>query len=198
MGWTERDLRTIGFFANRRRRSPFGVAGRKFTIAGVELIASVSGCIAEWPDDWIDHWLHNELWLYDSLDILESILPSTERERFIRYSVAALPVQFRNGEPVAFPVERVRPAATPAGFVRLGFDTCSRTAGTKFECSPAICGAPGAAAKLGANRYGLFDSLAGAIDVARTRRDGTDEPGPYAVLEIRAECDPLAPDSSRT
>jgi hypothetical protein len=33
--------------------------------AGVLEVCSVSECVSPGPDDWISHWAHNDLWLYN-------------------------------------------------------------------------------------------------------------------------------------
>src|ERR1017187_4307742 len=48
----------------------------------VKEIWSVSTCLSDGPPNWIDRWQHNDLWLYDTAALAESLVPPTERGRY--------------------------------------------------------------------------------------------------------------------
>jgi hypothetical protein len=157
------------------------------------LVCGPSNCFAQEPENWIDHWRHNDLFVFDNLERVANVLPSNGADSFLRLGLRTLPVQFgtiREGWQLGWDVEKVTPAPIPAGFVRLGYDVCCRSAQSALECSPIVCN--GYADELHANRYCLLDTLAQAIAAAeRFAAEGVAEPGPYVVLEIWAERDPL-------
>ena len=41
---------------------------------GVLDICSVSECISPGPENWINHWRHNDMWMYDTEEIARSIV----------------------------------------------------------------------------------------------------------------------------
>ncbi len=179
--WTEADLRPVGFFATRPER---------YDQHGIEIVCSPSECFADWPAGWMERWRHNRLFLYDDLPTLRAIVPDPDRAEFLICAVASLPVQFGGAEQSPTELATVAAERPPSSFVRLGFDVCCRSNDAAFECSPLSCNLM--AAELPANRYGLFDRFEDAMAATSTFDAARCEPGPYAVLEIRAERDPLA------
>jgi hypothetical protein len=95
--------------------------------AGVEEVCSVSTCVSEDPDGWIDRWLHNEMWAYDSPELAWSVVSETARGEFDLYAYQMFPVEFVEGEqrPFAIPPLHVQPL--PGSFERLGYDAVSRS-----------------------------------------------------------------------
>ena len=167
----------IGYFPKRRTPNPGCM------IPGVvEEIASVSGCIAEGPDDWIEHWRHNELFVFDSPKVAWSFAPEAELDRFDLYGYAPYPVRFVNGQQQAFEIPPVRPQSLPADFERLGIDVVSRSCDAGFECSPLSCN--GFAKEAAVNRWCLLDEIDDAFFLAKRVESSGAEPGPYYVLEV--------------
>jgi len=184
--WTIGDLRTIGYFASRPEPRP-----DLLDAPAVELICTVSECSSPWPDGWMERWAHNELWLFDALATIESMIPAGQGKDFVRYGVKALPVEFTKDGPqprkALLPMDEPQPEPIPASFVRLGYDL-AQWHGVGWECSALSCN--GMAARYGANRFCLVDSFELAVQAATdfARWDGKDvEPGPYVVLELWAD-----------
>ncbi|MFY9341682.1 MAG: hypothetical protein WAT39_04285 [Planctomycetota bacterium] len=185
--WTEADLRTIGYVAIKPWRPP-----PDFWV-DCDIVCSI-GSLADWPDDWHAHWLHNELWVYDTLDRLERVVPSTDAHAYLRAALRTLPVQFgahRDGWSLEWNVAKANPAPIPEHYVRLGYDVCGRYTQAMLECSPLSCN--GIGEDLGVNRWCLLDTLQQAIDATRHFERVGAEPGPYVVLEVWAERLPAAP-----
>ncbi len=42
-------------------------------------IWSVSECMSKGPGDWINKWLHNDLWLFDTVALAEAVIPPEDR-----------------------------------------------------------------------------------------------------------------------
>ena len=125
-------------------------------VSHVEQICSVSDCISSAPDGWIDRWLHNAFWAYDSPEMAWSVVPEAIRAQFDLYAWHIFPVRFAHGEeqPLEMPDMAVEPL--PSSFVRLGFDAVSRHLDSTFECSPLSCNYM--AREIAVNRYCLIES----------------------------------------
>src|SRR5579872_1888878 len=54
----------IGYFPKRTLKRPAWLPCPQD-----DEICSVSGCISEEPDGWIEHWRHNECWCFDSQEL---------------------------------------------------------------------------------------------------------------------------------
>ncbi len=168
----------IGYFPKRAAARPEWLQA-----PAVREICSVSECIANGPEGWINRWTHNELWLYDTQQLAESVIPAgSEGDAFRIYAYRLLPILFRarNQEPLDLPGMTVQPL--PASFVSLGFDVVSRSVGTAFECSPLSCN--GMATQFEVNEYCLVSSPEVALELARWFANEEPEPGPYVVVEV--------------
>ena len=167
----------IGYFPKCTAQRPAWLEA-----AGVEEIGSVSTCISTEPAGWVDQWLHNAWWVYDTEAVAWSVVPAEARPAFDLYAYALFPVRFAEGrqEPIDLPALQVQPL--PASFVRLGYDAVSRSSGTTFECSPLSCN--GQAQQVAVNRYCLVETAQQAFALAHAFSVGTCEPGPYYVIEV--------------
>lgn len=150
--------------------------------AGVEEICSVSTCIAEAPNGWIDQWRHNEMWVYDTPELAWSVVPDAARADFHVYGHRLFPVQFDEGQQRPFEIPKVDAALLPVSFERLGLDMVSRSCGTSYECSPLSCNHM--AEHVAANRYCLVDDVDVAFRLAAEFEASGCEPGPYHVIEV--------------
>lgn len=182
MAWTPDDLRTVGYFAKTLVRRPEWLAAPQ-----VDFVCSVSdcSCATRSPDGWIDRWLHNDLWLFDTLAVLDQVIPVRSAAEYLRYGLRTLPVQFDAGRELPLDVSKVRPEPMPQGFLRLGFDLCSRTVRTTLDSSPLSCNSM--AATCPTNRYCLVGSFADALLLAEQFGRQEPEPGPYLLLEVWAD-----------
>src|SRR5262249_8384832 len=103
------------------------------------------------------------------------------------YGLRTLPVLFDEHDETPLDLSKVSPEAIPTDFVRLGYDLCSRTAGSSLECSPLSCNA--LATAWAANRWCLLDAFADALRAAvALNQEG--EPGPYVLREVWANVRP--------
>ncbi len=144
-------------------------------------ICSVSNCVNRAPARWVELWLHNQLWLFDSPgDARLGIGDDPRAFEIFAYRLA--PLRFVEGRTEPWPVERVAVEPLPADFQSLGFDAVSASHGVQFECSPLSCNRM--AAEIPVNRYCLVDTLEDAIAAAVRFSSEQPEPGPYHVLEV--------------
>jgi hypothetical protein len=67
----------IGYFPKKVARPPHWMPA-----AGITAIYSVSGCISKEPDNWIERWTHNDLWVYSSVADAKAVVPDTERAEY--------------------------------------------------------------------------------------------------------------------
>lgn len=167
----------IGYFPKRTLQRPDWLQA-----AGVDEICSVSTCISPAPEGWIDHWRHNEMWVYDTPELALSILTDAMRREFDLYAYQVWPVQFDQGQQHSFNLPLLQVAPLPPSFERLGLDVVSRSCGSTFECSPLSCNSM--ADHVAVNRHCLVDDVAVALQLAAEFEAGGCEPGPYFVVEV--------------
>ena len=167
----------IDYFPKRRTKRPDWLHTTQ-----VDELASVSTCIATGPDGWMEHWRHNELWVYDRPEIAWSVVPAENRPEFDLYAYHMFPLQIddHDEEPFSIPQLSVEPMTTE--FKRLGYDIVSRTAQTSFECSPLSCNRM--AEHIPTNQYCLLDDCETALNLAKTFDGEGCEPGPYFITEV--------------
>ena len=167
----------IGYFPKRTAKTPTWL---KNPI--VEEICSVSCCISEDPDNWIEKWRHNEMGMYESPEAAWSVVPDLDREKFELYAYRMLPIEFNDGAPAPFNVPLFDLTPLDVTFTQLGYDVVSNSTGNWFECSPLSCNHM--ADSVDVNRHCLLDSVERAIELAKRCEAEGCEPGPYYLLEV--------------
>ncbi|MCW9027892.1 MAG: hypothetical protein OQJ80_03080, partial [Kangiella sp.] len=111
----------------------------------VEDIYSVSGCVSEDFDDWINEWKHNGYWLFDSPEIMESIakekdIDLTKMKLFFYKASEQQWDEDNQAWEDHQPEESFRTEVQPPRESKLeGFDVVSFYANTSCECSPLSC-----------------------------------------------------------
>jgi hypothetical protein len=169
-----------GYFFKRIELSPDWLAA-----PAVSEICSVSHCISQPPDGWIDAWRHNEFGWFNRIADAIGVVPAERRAQHRLFAYRIHPEIFRTSgrAPLLVPAD-VRPEAIPRDFRSLGFDSVSRSSADAlgFECSPLSCNA--LAAECGANEFCLFPSIGTAIVGAERFALEQPEPGDYYVVEV--------------
>lgn len=168
----------VGYFPKKIARATDTMA-----FPGVREIWSVSHCMSPGPDNWIQRWRHNELGLFDTPALAQSVVPDELAHEFRIVGYRLWLEAFGAGP--RLPALR-GPAELPpaAGFDVVGYDAVSSSRGCEFECSPLSCN--GAAVEMDVNECCLFVSAGDAAAAARTFAAGLFEPGPYYVVEVLA------------
>jgi len=145
-------------------------------------ICSVSGCVNGEPEDWIQLWIHNDLFFFNSPD--DARRASGDDHRFEIFAYRVLEARFVDGRREDWsPGDLAAVKPLPAGYASIGFDAVSRYAGGAFDCSPLSCNYMWR--EYPVNKYCLVESLDTATAVAeRCSQAGQAEPGPYFVFEV--------------
>ena len=169
----------VGYFVKRVESRPEWLQA-----AGVVEICSVSNCVSQPPDDWIDRWLHNDLGFFDRVSDAMAIVPPDDRSAYRLFAYRLYPARFQNGSPQPFVVPATVADPVLPAFRSLGFDAVSKSMDSilGFECSPLSCNSM--AAEVGTNEHCLFESLEAAIAGATRFSVEQPEPGDYYVLEV--------------
>jgi hypothetical protein len=169
-----------GFFAKRIAPKPDGMHA-----PGVREICSVSQCISSGPDDWIKHWLHNELGWFNRISDAMKVVPRGQEAVYRLFAYRVHPEIFRAGGRVSFVLpDDVRPEPIPGEFRSLGFDSASKSMESVLglECSPLSCNSM--AAEFSTNEFCLYPGLDEAIAGAERFAAEQAEPGDYYVVEV--------------
>jgi hypothetical protein len=146
--------------------------------AGVDEVCSASACVSKGPEDWIDQWRHNEMWVYDTLELARSVIPEPVRQEFDLYAYQMFPVIFKDGQQQPFEIPPLQVQPLPESFERLGYDAVSRS----FAHSPLSCNYM--TEHEAVNRYCLVDDVDTAFRLAAEFEGAGCEPGPYHVVEV--------------
>jgi hypothetical protein len=167
-----------GYAVRRVAPAPLDAAFR-----GVTEICSVSDCISQSPEQWINRWLYNDFGWFNGMADAVQMIPEDVVHRLFAYRVHG--ELFRRGQalPLVTPAN-VTPDPIPETFQTIGFDAVSRseTATHGFDCSPLSCNSM--AAECSANEHCLFPTLETAIAAARRFSILQPEPGDYFVVEV--------------
>jgi hypothetical protein len=155
----------------------------------VDEILSVSECMSPAPADRIDRWAHNEVGLYDTVELAIGVIEEGREAEYRLFAYRELPLKFsagqvdENWDPAGrFTCARVEPDL--GGWLFRGYDVVGRSSSEFFECSPLSCN--GMAAEHAVNRCCLIDELDQAIDAARVFSDPASgvEPADYFIVEV--------------
>ena len=144
-------------------------------------IWSVSECISKGPENWIQYWRHNDLWLFDMVELAESVVDPNEGSTFTTVGYKIWHVGFDLGKERSTTIPIIETAVLDPTFESLGFDAVVR-GGDSFYCSPLSCN--GAAATHPTNEKCLFATADAAIVGAKEFSAGNWEPGTYWVVEV--------------
>jgi hypothetical protein len=167
----------LGYFPKRVQQRPEWLQAPV-----VKEIASVSLCISNGPDNWIDQWRHNTWGFYDSSAAAWEVVEPGDRETFEMFAFELYPSRFANGRWEQFRITGVNPSPLNGSFVAIGYDVVSKSVSAFFECSPLSCN--GMAAEAQVNAYCLVDTLDIACQLAETFEEQGCEPGPYYVIRV--------------
>ena len=110
----------IGFFPKLPCPKPNGIKNDT-----VKEICSVSNCISEGPENWIDKWKHNEIGFYNSEEIMLPVLKKY-REKYNFFASKLYPLIFINGAVKDYKISlNLKTILSDYNF--LGFDIVSRS-----------------------------------------------------------------------
>ena len=149
-------------------------------------VCSVSTCISHGPDDWVQHWRHNDLGWFNTRVDAQAVVPAGREGEFRIFAYRLADVFYRQGQrvPVEVPSD-VQPEPIPPNFVSLGFDAVGKTPSMGmlgFECSPLSCN--GMSEEIPTNQWDLLPSIDEAHRAAERFSIEQPEPGDYYVVEV--------------
>ncbi len=151
-------------------------------MTSVKDIYSVSNCLSEGPPGWIDKWLHNEMFVYDSPELALSVVPEDNKEKYTLFAFKVAPLIFdTKGEEIWCP-PKLKVSPLPANFTLQGYEAVNHPWTPYFECSPLSCNSM--AVEYPVNEHCLVDELDIALNMARKFANSEPEPGPYFVVEV--------------
>ena len=147
---------------------------------GVEYICSVSNCISQAPDGWIDRWLHNELGFYNDETTARSIIGAADGFELFAYTT--YPIEWNEDGGFDSWDPKPAPGVVPGDYELLGYDAVSKSFSSDFECSPLSCNAGFDDFKV--NEHCLFPDLATAREAMPRIASGNYEPGTYYLIGV--------------
>lgn len=153
--------------------------------AQVKAIRSVSYCISEGPQGWMEHWTHNEMYVYSSIKGAQTVVSANERHAFEIHAYRLFPLLWDDGVEGPLIIPQLKVEAIPENFRSAGFDVVeiNQPLGIAgFGCSPLSCNSM--AEEIHTNSDCLLDDLETAKRVAVEFSKGDVEPGPYCVVEV--------------
>ena len=151
-------------------------------------ILSVASCISRDFADWIPYWKHNGYWLFDSPEIIASLIPEHDIPRgglrwfYYEGYEFAFDENRKTWEPYhpepSFPLDT---SAPPKSILR-GFDVATYSQGNCAECSPLSCNR--LVEELAVNRHCLIDTFDAARKAIDEGRFSNSEPGPFRIVAV--------------
>jgi hypothetical protein len=177
------ELRLAGYFPKHIVSRP-----EWLDCASVVDVCSMSRCVSPGPNhDWIYHWIHNWLGLFNTPEDGRIVLtPVDPPMRMFAYRVST--VRFVDGRPEAWPwPDDAWPVPLPDDYISLGFDAVHKYMDSilGFECSPLSCNSM--ANEWPVNQHCLLDDFDTAVKAAEQFSIDQPEPGMYYVAEVFAE-----------
>lgn len=154
----------------------------------VKDIYSVSGCVSEDFDDWINYWKHNGYWFFDDPSIIESIVSidsaSLDGMQLFFYKVYEKQWDIDEAAWINFKPESSfeTNVLEPANPILVGYDVVSYFCQTSAECSPLSCNHLAQEVKV--NEHCLLSSFNDAQSLVESGRLNNCEPGPYRIFEV--------------
>jgi hypothetical protein len=164
-----------GFFPKRP-----ALSSETIKAPGVDRIHSVSTCISEAPQDWIDRWSHNDLGFYNNEESARSAIVDGEGLELYAYTI--VPLQWNEDGSVEPSVPVGAPGELPGDYELLGYDAVSKSLSSFFECSPLSCN--GGFETFKVNRHCLFPDLESAQAAMPRIAVGNFEPGSYYLFGV--------------
>lgn len=158
--------------------------------SGVRDIYAVSNCVSADFCDYVNFWMHNGFWFFDSPNRIRD----AASEHNIDLTDTSLlyyrghPKQF-NADTSAWTDYSPDPAfetdvSPPSNELLLGFDVVTYSMQNSPECSPLSCN--GVALDVDVNEHCLIASIDYAIDRLENGIFNNSEPGPYRIIAVNS------------
>nr|BAF45157.1 hypothetical protein [uncultured bacterium] len=157
---------------------------------GVKNIYSVSGCVSEDFEDWVNYWKHNGYWFFDSPQIIKDLALghnlSLKGMKLFYYLAYEKQWDDANHEWIAYEPEEsfLTNVAAPSESVVEGYDIVSFSSQTSAECSPLSCNHM--SEEIMVNSHCLLLSFQEAKKLIEANTFHDCEPGPYRIFEVHS------------
>lgn len=151
-------------------------------------IFSVSDCISKYFADYINHWRHNEYWLFDSPEVMEEIAAEMAIDlsdsTLFYYEMYEQGFDGKLKQWVSLPTTPSSAMKCPAPINKIlqGFDVVTYTFDTSPEHSPLSCNA--LAKDIPVNQHCLFTTFDEAKSSLEMGLFENSEPGPYRIFAV--------------
>jgi hypothetical protein len=149
-------------------------------------IYSVSGCISEMFDNYVDHWKHNGFWLFDSPEIIRSITVEDsivlDGLSLFYYEVFEREFDGKIWQPFEPDPSFKTSVVVPSERRLEGFDVVSFYCRNMPECSPLSCNSM--SKEILTNSHCLLASFLEAESLVTSGAFNDSEPGPYRIFAV--------------
>lgn len=149
-------------------------------------VYSVSGCISEIFDNYVDHWKHNGFWLFDAPEIIKSIAVEDSIDligaTLFYYEIYEQEFDGKLWKPYGPDPSFKTAVVVPALKILEGFDVATFFCGNIPECSPLSCNH--LAENSPTNSHCLFRSFEEAESRLMSGSFANSEPGPYRIFAV--------------
>lgn len=158
----------------------------------VVLLGNAGHCDGLRPEYWERTWRHNELGLFDNLELAWGIVPPAERTAYRLFGYSFLPLLVVNGVQQQLDLPALSPDPLPADWVRLGFDPVTFSGlvpvqQNELKCfghSPLSPFCNGRCGDIPVNPYCLLETVTDGLARVREFSNGGGEPEPYVLVEV--------------
>ncbi|PCI46599.1 MAG: hypothetical protein COB51_06895 [Moraxellaceae bacterium] len=151
-------------------------------------IYSVSSCISEDFDDWINYWKHNGYWFFDTPQLIEQLAAANRVDlsgmSLFFYTVYEFQWNDKTNQWEEFKPEQSfqTNVLTPKKATSQGFDVTSFSSQSSAECSPLSCN--NLARDIKVTNHCLFSHFDDAKRMLESGGFDQCEPGPYRIFEV--------------
>ena len=173
----------VGYMAKRVAKKPDWLNADQ-----VEDIYSVSGCISDDFEDYVNYWKHNGYWLFNSPEVIESVAKENniDLDGTTMFYYESYEFQSYEDEPKwekYHPEDSVETnVVTPGRKSLQGYDIVSVSNGIAPECSYLSCNHM--AEEIKVNRHCLLESFGFAKELIEQQAFANCEPGPCRIFAV--------------
>ena len=173
----------LGYMAKRVAARP-----EQFPADHVADIYSVCNCISDDFADYIELWMHNDFWFFDSPEKIRSICAAGDiaMSDFTVFFYRGYKLQFdetyKQWKTYSGESAGETNVEAPASCRRIGYDVVTYSMQNAPECSPLSCNY--LATDIPVNQHCLIDSLEDAIKHLENGAFNNSEPGPFRIIEV--------------
>jgi hypothetical protein len=154
---------------------------------GVKDIYSISSCISKTFAAYINHWMHNGLWILDNPEIMQEIArkDGIDLTGMTLFYYEVFEEEFREKDGIWTPLtikDFPMNVLIPEQKYLHGYDVCTFWTGNSPECSPLSCNS--LCEVIPVNEHCLFDTFEQAEQALSNGLFDKSEPGPFRIFAV--------------